>query len=262
MSIVITRSGKGSNISAGENDTNLDSLCGINESQTDNYTVVAADQNRTIEVNKATAVTITLDDISTIIAAIDTSDFTVTIKNIGAGLVTINADGSDSFDNGASSYVLSRYESVTIQSDSTQAKWNAISDNTRGARTSFTPTIYGLTVAGTPTGSFSAWYTCSGPIVLYEFTISITGIGGMTGTLGLSGLPIPIVNNSANYQRIQMINCSGTAAGDIVNLHPNSTTSLSFTYSTPSDTSGPYALDVTDISTTAEIRGSVVFPRS
>ena len=54
MTIVITRSGKGSAIDAGENDGNLSSLSGINEAQTGTtYTVVAADQNRTIEISNA-----------------------------------------------------------------------------------------------------------------------------------------------------------------------------------------------------------------
>lgn len=133
MTIVITRTGKGSAISQAENDANLSSLCGINEPQTGaTYTVVAADQNRTIEFSNASPIDVTMTAIATIIAAIDTDDFKVTLKNIGAGLVTCTRGGTDTFDDGGTTLTINQYESVTLQSDSTQAIWNVIQTGNNG----------------------------------------------------------------------------------------------------------------------------------
>jgi len=126
MAAIITRTGKGAAITQAENDANLDSLCGVNESQTGTtYTVDAADQNGTIEFSNASPVAVTLTLIATIIAANDTSDFQVTLKNIGAGTVTITPT-TDTFDDGSLTKVLSQYEWITIQSDSTQTLWNIV----------------------------------------------------------------------------------------------------------------------------------------
>ena len=129
MAAIITRTGKGAAITQSENDSNLDSLCGINEPQTGTtYTVVAADQNSTIEFSNAAPVVATLALISTIIAANDTSDFQVSLKNIGAGTVTVTPT-TDTFDDGSATKVLAQYEWITIQTDSTQSLWNIIASS-------------------------------------------------------------------------------------------------------------------------------------
>ena len=129
MTIVITRGGKGAAINSTENDGNLSSLCGINEPQSGTtYTIVAADQNRTIEVSNFAA-DITLADISTIITDIDTDDFKVTILYVGAGAATITPNVADSLNNGASTIVLDTDDYVTLQTDSTQSVWNIINLN-------------------------------------------------------------------------------------------------------------------------------------
>lgn len=129
MAAIITRTGKGAAITQSENDSNLDSLCGINEPQTGTaYTVSAADQNSTIEFSNAAPVTATLTLISTIIAANDTSDFQVSLKNIGVGVVTVTPT-TDTFDDGAATKVLAQYEWITIQTDSTQSLWNIIASS-------------------------------------------------------------------------------------------------------------------------------------
>ena len=129
MAAIITRTGKGAAITQSENDSNLDSLCGINEPQTGTaYTVVAADQNSTIEFSSAAPVVATLTLISTIIAANDTSDFQATLKNIGTGTVTITPT-TDTFDDGSATKVLAQYEWMTIQTDSTQALWNIVASS-------------------------------------------------------------------------------------------------------------------------------------
>lgn len=129
MAAIITRTGKGAAITQSENDSNLDSLCGINEPQTGTaYTVNAADQNSTIEFSNAAPVMATLTLISTIIAANDTSDFQVSLKNIGVGVVTITPT-TDTFDDGSAIKVLAQYEWITIQTDSTQSLWNIIASS-------------------------------------------------------------------------------------------------------------------------------------
>jgi hypothetical protein len=129
MAAIITRTGKGAAITQSENDSNLDSLCGINEPQTGiTYTVEAADQNSTIEFSNASPVTTTLTLISTIIAANDTSDFQVTLKNIGAGIVTVTPT-TNTFDDGTVTKTLAQYEWMTIQTDSTQTLWNIIASS-------------------------------------------------------------------------------------------------------------------------------------
>lgn len=129
MAAIITRTGKGAAITQSENDSNLDSLCGINEPQTGTaYTVSAADQNSTIEFSNVAPVTATLTLISTIIAANDTSDFQVSLKNVGVGVVTVTPT-TDTFDDGSAIKTLSQYEWVTIQTDSTQSLWNIITSS-------------------------------------------------------------------------------------------------------------------------------------
>jgi hypothetical protein len=129
MAAIITRTGKGAAITQSENDSNLDSLCGINEPQAGTaYTVNAADQNSTIEFLNASPVTATLTLISIIIAANDTSDFQVTLKNIGIGIVTVTPT-TDTFDDGSATKVLAQYEWITIQTDSTQSLWNVVASS-------------------------------------------------------------------------------------------------------------------------------------
>lgn len=128
MTAIITRAGKGSALTHSEMDANFDSLSGINEAQTGvTYTVVAADQNRVIELNNASNVAVTLTQISTIIAAIDSSDFVVTLKNIGVGTVTITPT-TDTFDDGDTVKRLYTDDSITLQTDSALTSWNVLSD--------------------------------------------------------------------------------------------------------------------------------------
>ena len=128
MAAIITRGGKGSVINESENDDNLESLCGINEAKVGAYEVVAANQNSTIECSNASTTIITLGLILDILSAIDSPDFEVTIKNIGAGDVTVTPT-TDTFDDGDAIKSLAQYEWMTIQSDSTQGKWNIISSS-------------------------------------------------------------------------------------------------------------------------------------
>jgi len=129
MARVVTRTGKGAAITQSENDSNLDSFCGINESQTGTtYTVDEDDQNNIIELLNASTVTVTLTLISTLISAIDTSDFSVTLKNIGAGSVVVTPT-TDTFDDDDATKTLAQYEWLTIQTNNAQDKWNVIASS-------------------------------------------------------------------------------------------------------------------------------------
>lgn len=72
-------------------------------------------------------IAVTLTDITTIIAAIHTSDYKVSFKNPSVGGVVVTCGGSDTFDNGGTTVTLNQYETLTIQTDSTGGKWNRLS---------------------------------------------------------------------------------------------------------------------------------------
>ena len=127
---IITRTGKGSAISQAENDSNLSSLSNENilESGT-SLTVSIIHQNATIEFTSSSAVAVTLQDITTIIAAADTGDFTVSFIQTGTGKVTITKDATDTFNTGAATIVLGIDEYATIQTAATSSVWNIIDRN-------------------------------------------------------------------------------------------------------------------------------------
>lgn len=125
MSKILDRNGLGAAISATQNDSNLDSLSGIVEVVSGTtYTVTIDDQNRTLEFTSGSAVAVTLTDLATILAALHTTSFKVTLKAVGAGVVTITRGSTDTFDDASTTQVLNQYDAITIQSDSTGAKWN------------------------------------------------------------------------------------------------------------------------------------------
>lgn len=128
MASIITRGGKGAAITESENDDNLKSLCGISEAKVGAYEIVAANQNSIIECSNASTTIITLDLILDILTAIDTPDFKVAIKNIGAGNIIVTPT-TDTFDDGSATKILAQYEWITIQTDSTQALWNVVASS-------------------------------------------------------------------------------------------------------------------------------------
>jgi hypothetical protein len=131
MTKIIDLSGKGAAIDGTENDANLDSLSGINESiVATSHTIDVDDQNNTIEYSNASPIAVTLPAISTVSGAnIHTSDFKVTLKNIGAGLVTVTRGGTDTFEDASTTLEIAQYDSVTLQTDSTLGKWNLLAND-------------------------------------------------------------------------------------------------------------------------------------
>lgn len=129
MTKIITSVGKGAAVSGAEDDANQSSLAGINTSETGTtHTVDVNDQNDTVEYSNASAIAVTLPAISTLTGSnIDTDDFKYTALNVGAGTVTITANGLETFNNGSATLTLLTNEYATIQTDSTLGVWNVIS---------------------------------------------------------------------------------------------------------------------------------------
>lgn len=128
MTKVVTSTGLGAAISESQNDSNLSSMSGKNSLESGTtHTIDINDQNDTIEYTNASLVTITLPTISTVTGAnLDTDDFKVLIKSVGAGGVTINRSSTDTFDDGTTSKTLPQYSRILLQTDSTLGKWNII----------------------------------------------------------------------------------------------------------------------------------------
>lgn len=124
---LVTRQGAGALLTQAQGDTNWDTLNGINEPITaTTHTIDHTDELKTIEYSNASGITVTLTAIATIDANNDSqiSDFKVTLKNIGAGTVTVNRSSTDTFEGGATSIIIPQYFCVTLQTDSTGGKWN------------------------------------------------------------------------------------------------------------------------------------------
>lgn len=189
MTAIITRTGKGSPISQAENDSNLDSLCSINEAQTGtSYTVNADDQNNVIEFSNVSAITVTLSLISTLLSGIDTSDFKLAIKNVGAGIVTVTPT-TNTFDDGDLTKTLSQYEWITIQTDSTETKWNVVESSNS------------IKVNGLNANQFlrsDANDSATGDLTL-SGSVTLSGGADMTAGLSISGAAIISTATELNY---------------------------------------------------------------
>ena len=171
---IIDRNGKGSALDATDYDTNVDSMCGIVEEETGaTHTVNHEDQNKTIQYNRGTAVTVTLTDPSTIISSLDTSHFKVCLKNIGAGDVTVDP-GAVEIDGSAADIVLKQWDSITLHSNDDNTAWDVI------ARDMSVVDIDGGTIDGVTIGATVA------PTVTDLGSVATCDINGGT----LDGVPI------------------------------------------------------------------------
>lgn len=71
--------------------------------------------------------------------------------------------------------------------------WNAWETNV-----SWTPTLVGSTVAGSPTGTFTGFYSRKGDEVTATGQIALTALGGLEGNVTIEGFPYPVRNNNGN----------------------------------------------------------------
>lgn len=267
MTIVIDRAGKGSALTHNELDANWDSVCGINEPQTGTtYTVVAADQNRTIEFLNASPVAVTVTQISSLISAIDTSDFKVTMKNLGAGLVTITPT-TDTFDDTSATQTLSQYESITIQTDDSQSLWNILARAHSSVTMSTAPSGRVLTTGDEGTGNGLDADTVDG--VEASGFLSSTANATTTGDLtvsntipayflvdggGTAGFDTYKVAADSNVMHLQLSNTAKSAATSFLSAARNgsSNTCLLLTLTaTDINMAGQFQLNGVDVTATA-----------
>lgn len=157
MPEIITRAGKGSELSHNELDANFTRPV---TQKTTTYQVLGSDNRSIIEGNHAsTAFTITMPTVANA-AAEDTGDFETTFTNINAAVVSIDGSGSETIDGSTGTIDLEQYESVTVQLDSAQTGWNTVSkvvvlktkiieigDWDMDADQTSTPVAHGLTYA-------------------------------------------------------------------------------------------------------------------
>lgn len=124
MATLITRAGNAAALSANQHDENLKRET---NPQSGNYTVVADDNRATVEYTGTGSHTITLPDVSTLLAGEDTGDFQVTIKNNGTGKVTVAPAALNTLDGVDEDYVLLVDESVTLKAGSVADDWMVVS---------------------------------------------------------------------------------------------------------------------------------------
>jgi hypothetical protein len=138
----------------------------------------ATSGSTTLQATDAVTATITLPSATTTLAGTTTPSFTTTI---GVGGATPSASGAG-------------ITFPATQSASTDA--NTLDDYEEGT---WTPTIVGLTTAGTATYSTqSGTYTKIGNLVTLVFSVSWAGHTG-TGNLSVQGLPFAVGNVTGNY---------------------------------------------------------------
>ena len=123
MPTMRTRAAKGSALTHNELDANFKRP--IAQKTTD-YTILVGDNRSVLECSHATTpFTITLAEAGTMDNA-ETGDYFITIKNTNVALVTVARSGADTID-GATSIVLHRDESITVQAGVGDYAWNIIS---------------------------------------------------------------------------------------------------------------------------------------
>jgi hypothetical protein len=124
MSTITTRAGKGSALTHNELDTNFKRGAQVKVAT---YTVAAADNRDLIECSGT--FTISLPDVPTVIAATDTGDFVVAIKNTGSGVITVGRiTGADTIDGVAADLTLESNKSVTLKVNNAGSGYNIIGE--------------------------------------------------------------------------------------------------------------------------------------
>lgn len=126
MSVLRTRSAKGSELSHAELDANFKRTV---SAKTTTYACLVGDNRSVIECNHATIpFTVTLGDAATMAAA-ETGDYEVTIANIGAATVTVARAGTDTIDGGATSITLPQYSAVTLKVNAAGNGYNTVANH-------------------------------------------------------------------------------------------------------------------------------------
>ena len=114
---------------------------------------------------------------------------------------------------------------------------------------SFTPVFYGSTIAGSPTGSFTAFYKLINGICFITVRASFTNLGGMAGNLRMSGLPFNVFNNTNCRSGITVgFEAAKNTATDIGGYFVENSNRIDFYRK--AGTTGATALAITDLTDT------------
>jgi len=123
MPTIITRAGKGSDLTPTEADSNFKKTV---RQLTSSGAGLISDNRGTIEANHAaTPVAVTLLAVATAAAA-QPGDYSVTITNIGAAAATVDGNASELIDGSDTALTLAQYSSVTVEVDSAGTGWKII----------------------------------------------------------------------------------------------------------------------------------------
>lgn len=205
---IVDRNSKGSALTQSEYDGNVSSMCGVVEEETGaTHTIDHTDQNKTIQYNRGSAVAVTLTAAATIQSNIDTDNWKVTCKNIGAGAVTITGPAS-SID-GATTVVLEQYDSVTIQTDQAGTAFNIVSRDMAAVVASSVDT------SSVDTESVS---NSSGSLVVEGVTFSADDISGVGSLQFDSGVSVTSVQDAVSGSSSQQL-LTENAIADEFDLH-------------------------------------------
>lgn len=222
---VIDRSGKGSALTATEYDSNVSSMSGVNEPQTGTtHTIDVNDQNKTLEYTNASAIAVTLPSIASVTGAnLHTDDFKVTIKNIGAGLITITRGSTDTFDDGSTTKKISTGQYITIQTDNGLTKWNVIEQSLDGKEALTSSGTMAYDFNGCPLQTFTAGHnlatlTTSNRVAGKVINLLITDDGSArTITYNASWVQIGALPTTITTSKTLLLSliCNGSAETDV-----------------------------------------------
>ena len=124
MPTILTRAGKGSELTHNELDANFKRTV---TAVTTTYQVLAADNRSLIECSHAsTPFTVTMITVANA-AAEDTGDFETTFFNINAAVVSIDGSGSETINGATDAITLKQWDSVTIKLNNAGTGWNTVS---------------------------------------------------------------------------------------------------------------------------------------
>ena len=120
MPEIITRAGKGSELTHNELDANFSREV---VTATTTFTVLTSHNRNTIEGNHAsTPFTATLPTVAAA-AGVDTGDFIVNFTNINAAVMSIDANGTETINGSTDTIDLAQWESVTIELNNADSGW-------------------------------------------------------------------------------------------------------------------------------------------
>jgi len=232
MAKIIDSAGKGAALDATDYDSNVSTLAGKNQAITaTTHTITVSDQSETIEYSNASAIAVTLPTIASVSGSnIHTDDFSVTLKNIGAGAVTATRAGTDTFDDGSTSITLSQYDVVILQTDNSLTKWNQLSDKIYDAATkSGTETLSDKTLPSPAISDASFSGTQTG------FVGNISGTASNITSQGALATKDTVSNADLDASSVAASNIQTDAVGFTDEI-AGSTTSDDFTFSVSSIT--------------------------